>query len=145
MLAKIRDRYEQLSNVAGRTVYALSRHVSMRRTIMVYAVLSVAVAIEAVFLAGPWSGLCAILAPPLMATAAGGMKAMFFFGSRNQKIFGVVVAFVVGAAAVRLAPGFSVHVLGRSFGGPAWTVIGGFLAFFASNRANWEAGTKPAP
>ena len=145
MLAKIGDRHEQLSNVAGRTVYALSRHVSMRRTIMVYAVLGIAVAIDAVFRAGPWSGVCAILAPPLMAIAAGGMKAMFFFGSRNQKIFGVVTAVLIGAAAVRLAPGFSVHALGYWFGGPAWTVIGGFLAFFASNRANWEAGTKPAP
>ena len=138
--SKIRDRDEQLSNIAGRAVYSLSRHISMRRTIMVYAALSVAVAIEAVSLAGPWSGVCAILAPPLMATAAGGMKAMFFWGGRNQKIFGVVTAFLVGAVAVRLAPGFSVYVPNHSFGGPAWTVIGGFLAFFASNRANWEAG-----
>ena len=112
---------------------------------MVYAVLTLAVAIQNVALDGPWSGVCAILAPPLMATAAGGMKAMFFWGSRNQKIFGVVTALLVGAAAVRLAPGFSVHALGYWFGGPAWTVIGGLLAFFASNRANWEAGTKPAP
>lgn len=140
MLAKIRDRYEQLSNVAGRTVYALSRHVSMRRIIMVYAVLTLAVAVQNVILDGPWPGVCALLAPPLMATAAGGMKAMFFYGSRNQKIFGVVTALLVGAAAVRLAPGFSVHALGYWFGGPAWTVIGGFLAFFASNRANWDTG-----
>lgn len=107
---------------------------------MVYAVLTLAVAVQNVIFDGPWPGVCALMAPPLMGAAAGGMKAMFFWGSRNQKIFGVVTALLVGAAAVRLAPGFSVHALGYWFGGPAWTVIGGFLAFFASNRANWEAG-----
>ena len=107
---------------------------------MVYAALSFAVAIQALFRAGPLSGLCAIFAPLLMGVAAGGMKAMFFWGSRNQKILGAVTAFLIGAAAVRLAPGFSVHAFGRSLGGPAWTVIGGALAFFASRRANWDAG-----
>lgn len=128
-----------MSNVAGRSVFALWQYVTMRRVIMVYAALTFVVAGDAVFRAGPWSGLCAIFAPLLMGIAVGGLKAMFFWGDRNQKIVGAGTGLLLGAFAVRLAPGFSVHVLGYSFGGPAWTVVAGFLAFFASNRANWEA------
>ena len=139
-LHRIQVRFGPLSNAAGRAVHAMWLHVSMHRIILVYAALSLVVAIQTTFRAGLWSGVCALLAPPLMATAAAGMKAMFFWGGRNQKIFGVVVALLIGAISVRLAPGFSVHVFDRSFGGPIWTVIGGFLCFFASRRANWEAG-----
>ncbi|HEY0302815.1 MAG TPA: hypothetical protein VGC36_15825 [Rhizomicrobium sp.] len=128
-----------MSNVTGRAAYRLWQLASMRRVIAVYVVLDIVVALLTAVRLGFWAGFCAVLAPLLLGIAAGGMKAMFFWGSRRQKIFGIVCALAAGTIAVRLAPEFSVIILDHGFGGPAWSVVAGVLGLLASGRRNWEA------
>jgi hypothetical protein len=104
---------------------------------MAYAALTVLVGILAVVHDGVTAAICAIFAPLLLCIAAAGARAMFFWGDRNRKLFGIACVVLIGALAVRLAPGFSITLFGRTFGGPDWTVIGGVLGLLASRRENW--------
>lgn len=128
-----------MTNASGRAVSALVQHLHMRRIIMAYAAASALVAVLAVIHAGILAGMCAIAAPLLMCVAAGGARAIFFWGDWKQKLFGSLAILLTGALAARLAPGFSIALFGHTIGGPGWTVIGGVLGLLASRRANWDA------
>ena len=134
-----------MTNIAGRAVYALARQAFIGRIVMVYAGLTVIVAILAFIHDGLTAAMCAIFAPLLLCVAAGSVRAMFFWGDRNRKIFGSACVFLIGAFAVRLAPGFSIALFGRTFGGPDWAVIGAVLGLLASRRANWSDFHTPGP
>jgi hypothetical protein len=126
-----------VTSIAGRAVYALARQALMSRIMMAYAALTVMVAILAAVHDGFAAAVCAIFAPLLLCIAGAGARAMFFWGDRNRKLFGIVCVILIGALAVRLAPGFSIALFGRTFGGPDWAVIGGVLGLLASRRENW--------
>jgi hypothetical protein len=104
--------------------------------LVVYALVSIAVAGVALFRAGWGIGLSIVAGSLLALIAGGGLKASLLWGDRTQKIGGTVIAIVLRGAAQWAAQRFSIWIGSREVAGDLWC-WGGFavgLLFITSRR-----------
>ena len=96
--------------------------------VMFYFVATVGVAISAFTHAGIVASLCAVGAPTLALSAAGGAKsALLWAEDRTTVAVRLIIAILLFGAAYALARGFSVNAFGYQISGVAWTALGALV------------------
>jgi len=107
---------------------------TMSWLLFLYVMLSLVISGSAAIHAGLAAGVYAILTSGLVLIAAGGGKAMLFWGDIIQKIGGTLAAIFLVILAYWLSGGFSVGLFGYLLTGAEWGAIGFVIAFLWVNR-----------
>ena len=102
--------------------------------IFVYLIVSVFVIIGAFSNAGASPGLCALGGSFLAFVSGAGLKGSFY-GTKGQKIAGIVLALVAISIAHWLGYGFSVGLFGRWLAGYEWVWLGFILCLACTPRS----------
>jgi hypothetical protein len=112
--------------------------------IMLYLLLSIAIAITGAIKNGWWAGFSAILVGALAFAAGSGLKAALCWSS-EKKLPSLLIALVLMGAAYWLSKGFSAQIWGYSISGENWSLIGFVISFVFTTKemATRDALTEP--
>jgi hypothetical protein len=111
--------------------------------IFVYFIASIMIAISAGVHAGLSVGLHAAGGSLLALIAGGGLRGSFW-GDRNQKIVGSLIALAILCLSVWISKGFSAGLFGISINGPIWAGIGFVVCLvFADRKLTGDPSPTP--
>ena len=102
--------------------------------IQAYLVLSIGIAITGGLHAGWIAGLSAIGTSAFSLIAGGGLKSVFRWGDKDQKIYCPLIAAVLMGLVYWMSGNFSVQFFGHSLTGITWGCIGFAICFVCTDE-----------